>query len=114
MGTTQYEQTDGSEVEHNYFVFKKFSVFSAKLGPADVFAFTDENPTSINDGFLLIDEPNGGNDSPAVNHGNSSSLTFADGHAQLHKWHDDLLEPKKSGTTDTLWLAHHASVYVGP
>jgi prepilin-type processing-associated H-X9-DG protein len=113
MGTTAYEQTDGGEIVRNWFVFKKFSVFPAQLGPADSFVFTDENPTSINDGFLLIEEPNGGNDKPAVNHGNSSALTFADGHAQLHKWHDDLLVPTKPGSTDTLWLGRHTSVYVG-
>ena len=68
--------------------------------------FTDENPQSLNDGFLLISEPGGGNDRPAVNHINASSLTFADGHAQIHKWRDSLLGAA-SGTTDNAWLAAH-------
>jgi prepilin-type N-terminal cleavage/methylation domain-containing protein/prepilin-type processing-associated H-X9-DG protein len=114
MGTTPYEQTLG-EVASKYFIFKRFSVFPSKLGPADAFSFTDENPTSLNDGFLLIEEPGGGGDAPAVNHGNASSLTFADGHAQLHKWRDALLVPRKgSGMTDTRWLGQHVSAYVGP
>lgn len=113
MGTTGYEQTDWGEIVPGYFVFKKFSVFPAKLGPADAFVFTDENPTSLNDGFLLVDEPSGGNDRPAVNHGNASALTFADGHAQLHTWHDALLVPPKGAAkTDLTWLALHCTVWV--
>ena len=67
--------------------------------------FTDENPLSLNDGFLLITEPYGGGDRPAVNHASASSFTFADGHAQTHKWHDYVLG--KPGTTDNAWLGSH-------
>jgi len=113
MGTTPTEQHNG-EIAAHYFIFNKFSVFPSKLGPADAFVFADENPKSLNDGFLLIEEPGGGGDSPAVNHGSSSALTFADGHAQLHKWHDDILVPTKPGMTDDKWLSQHVSAYVGP
>lgn len=111
IGTSKYEQQDEtSEVERGYFIFSKFSSFNYGLGPSDAVSIVDENPKSINDGFLLVAEPGGGNDHPAVNHGNSSSMTFVDGHATLHKWVDDILNPLGSGgTTDTAWLARHVS-----
>jgi len=109
MGTTVNEQSDFSEIVPTYTVFKKFS-FTSRLSPSDAFVYTDENPQSLNDGFLLIDEPGGGNDRPAVNPNSSSAMTFVDGHAALKKWKDDLLTPAGKGNTDDIWLATHASV----
>jgi prepilin-type N-terminal cleavage/methylation domain-containing protein/prepilin-type processing-associated H-X9-DG protein len=115
MGTTPFEQTDEGEIPPGFTVFKKYSTTAALLGPADAFVFTDEDPLSLNDGFLLIDESlpwgsDGGGDRPAVNHGNYSSLSFADGHVQLHLWHDSVfVPPKGTGTTDNQWLALHTS-----
>jgi len=48
--------------------------------------------TGSNDGYFNI-FPNSINDRPAVNHGGSTSFTFADGHAQFHKWSDTYLQP---------------------
>jgi prepilin-type N-terminal cleavage/methylation domain-containing protein len=115
MGTTPFEQTDEGEVNTDFTVFKKFSTTAPSLGPADAFVFTDEDPLSINDGFLLIEEAlpwgsAGGGDRPAVNHGNYSSLSFEDGHAQLHLWHDSVfMPPRGTGLTDNQWLAFHTS-----
>jgi prepilin-type processing-associated H-X9-DG protein len=108
MGTTLYEQTGTTEINPDYTVFRKYANL-AQLGPANAFIYTDENPASINDGFLLITLPDPDDDRPAVNHGNSSSLTFADGHAQLHKWSDAYLTPPRNGTNDTTWMAAHTS-----
>jgi prepilin-type N-terminal cleavage/methylation domain-containing protein/prepilin-type processing-associated H-X9-DG protein len=107
-GTTPFETKNVGEINPFWTVFRKFSDFR-RLGPSDAFIFTDENPTSLNDGFLLITEPSGGNDKPAVNHGNSSSLSFADGHAALKKWNDYLLGATVKHT-DANWLAAHASI----
>jgi prepilin-type processing-associated H-X9-DG protein len=68
----------------------------------------EENILSLNDGFLLVPEPSGSGDIPAANHGQASSLSYADGHAELHEWHDFVL--RKSGSTDTQWLAAHVTV----
>jgi prepilin-type processing-associated H-X9-DG protein len=60
-----------------------------KLRPTDGVVFLDERWTCINDGWFWA--PNfqyNVNDLPAINHGNSSSVAFADGHAELHKWGD--------------------------
>jgi prepilin-type processing-associated H-X9-DG protein len=95
---------------YGYKVFTKYADFSSKLSSADAFMFLDENPDSLNDGFLLVSIPSGNGDRPAVNHGNASAMTFADGHAALHKWRDAFLVPKGTGTTDNQWLAAHTTV----
>jgi prepilin-type N-terminal cleavage/methylation domain-containing protein/prepilin-type processing-associated H-X9-DG protein len=108
MGTTQTEQALTDEINPAYTVFRKYRDLTG-LGPADALVYTDENPASINDGFLLVPLPEADNDRPAVNHGNYSSLSYADGHAQLHLWHDAFLWPPRIGSNDTIWLAAHVS-----
>ena len=95
----------------NYKVFKKLSDFSSRLTSSDCFVYLDENPASINDGwFLYIADGTGINDRPAINHGNLSSFSYADGHAQLHKWQDKFLSYSSSGSgADTQWLAQHGT-----
>jgi prepilin-type N-terminal cleavage/methylation domain-containing protein/prepilin-type processing-associated H-X9-DG protein len=70
-------------------------------GPVNTWLFIDEHPDSINDGFFKVDMLNannlgsGGNndwpDYPASNHGGSGALSFADGHAEVHKWTDQVV-----------------------
>jgi prepilin-type N-terminal cleavage/methylation domain-containing protein len=63
--------------------------------PVDLWVFTDEHPDSINDGWLIVDPRNPttpttwGNDLPGSYHDKANSLTFADGHSELHKWRED-------------------------
>ena len=102
---------------NNYKEFMKFSDFgSGALSASDCFVFLDENPLSLNDGwFLYILDGSEINDRPAVNHGVSSSFSFADGHAELHRWHDVFLTTDSSGQgEDTLWLAQHGTCPVSP
>jgi len=60
-----------------------------KLAPVNAVMFLDERKENLDDGWCW--PPTGlyqvGN-LPAINHGNSSSMSFADGHAQIHKWND--------------------------
>jgi len=60
-------------------------------GPADIWYFIEENPASIDDCYFALDPgvPNLWYNSPAVLHGFSSVMSFADGHAQIHKWNDN-------------------------
>lgn len=94
-----------------YRVFKKTTDFgNSALGSSDALIYLDENITSINDGFFLGNpDPAGVGDEPAVNHGNSSSISFCDGHAELKKWNDVFLHPNAPGfvRSDTAWLAAH-------
>lgn len=55
--------------------------------PAGVFVFLDEHPDTINDGFFMnrLEEGKWGN-LPASYHNSAASLSFADGHTELHRW----------------------------
>jgi prepilin-type N-terminal cleavage/methylation domain-containing protein/prepilin-type processing-associated H-X9-DG protein len=98
-------------VNRSYRIFKKTSDFNYKLTSTDAIVYLDENPVSINDGFFLGSADTSGasvGDRPAVNHGNASSISFADGHCELKKWRDVFL-PGTHGfnRSDAVWLATH-------
>lgn len=69
-------------------------------GPAQTFDFLDENPMSIQDGYLELDTaPNGGwPDIPAAYNGHADGFSFADGHVEMHQW----LTSALTGTTATI------------
>jgi prepilin-type N-terminal cleavage/methylation domain-containing protein/prepilin-type processing-associated H-X9-DG protein len=98
----------------NYQVFQKYSDFKANMSTADCFEFVDENPATLNDGWIeYVLNGSGVIDRPAVNHGNSSSFSFCDGHAELHPWHDTFLNINNTALgSDTYWLAQHGSVAI--
>ncbi len=64
-------------------------------GPSQAFVFIDESHFTIDDGYFAVrvNEPVWQN-YPAVRHGGSASMSFADGHSELKRW----IEP----TTPTL------------
>lgn len=55
--------------------------------PAMTWLTLDEHPDSINDAFFITD-PNVNNwqDIPASYHNGAAGFSFADGHAEVHKW----------------------------
>jgi prepilin-type N-terminal cleavage/methylation domain-containing protein len=93
--------------------YYKFSDFTGGLSASDCFYFLDENPVWCNDGFFLYPSAVGASngDLPAVNHGTTSSFSFADGHADLHKWMDSILAGDQSSqnTIDEAWVATHGT-----
>lgn len=115
VGTTKNEMNDGSEINFNYYCYQKYAVLASRMSASDCFVFTDENPYTINDGFLLVKVDNISiNDRPAANHGNTSSFSFADGHCELHKWLDafrnDTTTTSGVGSQDVAWMAMHTTV----
>jgi prepilin-type N-terminal cleavage/methylation domain-containing protein/prepilin-type processing-associated H-X9-DG protein len=96
-----------------YRAFYKFADFGAGLSSSQCFEFLDENPMSINDGYFeYLADGSGINDRPAINHGSSSSFSFADGHCELHKWSDAYLTYNSSYNSlevDPKWLANHGT-----
>ena len=59
--------------------------------PADNFVVLDEDDNSINDALMRVDYFASTstfrlNDIPAIYHGGSSGVGFADGHSEMHKW----------------------------
>jgi prepilin-type processing-associated H-X9-DG protein len=77
----------------NYHFFKKMNEFSAgTLSSSEAWIFCDESMYTLQDGFLqpdmnAPDYP----DVPANYHGKSNGFTFADGHAETHKWRGTLV-----------------------
>jgi prepilin-type processing-associated H-X9-DG protein len=70
--------------------YDQFMTLSAIKEPAMIFAFIEEHPHSINDGYFL----NKGYSSqwydlPASFHNGGANLAFADGHQELRKWQRD-------------------------
>jgi hypothetical protein len=88
---------------HMYFKGSDFNIG----GPANLWLLMDENPYSINDGFLLINPNDGGwVDYPATYHVKANGISFADGHALIHKWSDpkvvnDSTENPSTGAVST-------------
>lgn len=60
--------------------------------PTELFVFIHEDPNTIDDGTIAIDMSSGTTNSwsnsntAAALHSGSTSIGFADGHAELHKW----------------------------
>jgi prepilin-type N-terminal cleavage/methylation domain-containing protein/prepilin-type processing-associated H-X9-DG protein len=99
----------------------------ANPGPASLFVSVDEHPDSINDGWIIIDPTTAnswGNDLPASYHNGACGFTFADGHADIHKWQEkSTWAPVQQvghgdypGTTpvdlDINWTLQHATVLI--
>jgi prepilin-type N-terminal cleavage/methylation domain-containing protein len=111
--------TSAGSINSSFIVFERYSDFTGRLSPADAFVYLDENPLSLDDGFFYLVEsvnPNAlslNENHPAVNHGDCTSLSFADGHAELHAWHNAFLSINinmSATSSDNLWLTQHATV----
>jgi prepilin-type N-terminal cleavage/methylation domain-containing protein len=92
-------------------------------GPANAFLFIDERDDSINDGFFVVDMVDTGaaaqmGNIPANYHNGCSEISFADGHAENHKWMDPRTEPPMvmnsypsggsvANDQDIAWLQQH-------
>ncbi|HEX5220747.1 MAG TPA: prepilin-type N-terminal cleavage/methylation domain-containing protein [Verrucomicrobiae bacterium] len=62
-------------------------------GPSSIFVLVDEHENSINDSHFypfnnLKAYENRWLDAPSGRHGNATGFTFADGHAEIHRWID--------------------------
>ncbi|MFO1477331.1 MAG: type II secretion system protein [Verrucomicrobiota bacterium] len=88
--------------------------------PSDLFVFCEENPATINDGYLQVaTQPTHTTfpDPPAAYLGGCCGFSFCDGHGEAHKWKTDVLL-KASGYSpifndgknnpDWIWYSQHA------
>jgi hypothetical protein len=94
-------------------------------GPATRFAFLDERAESIDDGFFGVDMLHADADAEVVNipanyHNGCSSISFADGHGEIHRWLDLRTEPPMApyaalgnvatpNDQDVAWLQQHCT-----
>jgi prepilin-type processing-associated H-X9-DG protein len=75
----------------NYRVYAKLSDITAPV-PSEAWVFIDEHADSINDGFFWVNMyEDKWRDLPASYHGESGSLVFADGHAEIKRWRDPIV-----------------------
>jgi prepilin-type N-terminal cleavage/methylation domain-containing protein/prepilin-type processing-associated H-X9-DG protein len=74
-----------------YRIYAKLSQIIAPV-PSEAWVFIDEHADSINDGFFWVNMyEDKWRDLPASYHGQSGSLAFADGHAEIKRWTDGLV-----------------------
>ena len=89
--------------------------------PSQLWVFADENPDTINDGWLKTDmaNPNQWNDMPGSYHNGACPFNFADGHTEMHKWRSPKTCPpvkyertaiQDPGSIDIQWMYDHTSV----
>lgn len=106
----------------NYQQFLREPDFS---DPSSIFVFLDEHPDSISDGYFLNTPDNlEWVDVPGSYHNGGGSFSFADGHTEIHRWHDvsTMLPPRpdviqwplqllrSDELTDFNWIIQHTSV----
>ncbi len=91
------------------------------IQPARIFAFIEEHPDTLNDGFFVDSwDDNQWNNLPASYHNGAANIHFADGHIETHRWivPDTRRPPVQGGTAgvkttppdDWNWLKERASV----
>jgi prepilin-type N-terminal cleavage/methylation domain-containing protein len=73
-----------------YLTYTKQSGFT-RPGPTETWVFIEESPYTIDDAFFAVDPttPTLWYNSPAVLHGQSSVMAWADGHSAIKKWTDN-------------------------
>ena len=77
--------------------------------PSEAMVFIEESYLTIDDGYFAVKGPENVTDwqnSPTIRHAKSGDLSFADGHAELWRFHtltkeQNLDAPAKSGGADT-------------
>jgi prepilin-type N-terminal cleavage/methylation domain-containing protein/prepilin-type processing-associated H-X9-DG protein len=103
---------DAADISDGFQRFAKLSNIAGgghgfnPLGPAQALVFVDEKDGSIDDGEFLIQMTGWGGvgsaemaNIPAAYHNGSGLVSFADGHAEVHKWYSGvvLLPPQQAG-----------------
>lgn len=95
---------------HLYRIYRKYSTIDK---PAERWVFNDESPVSLNDGMEWVYcDAAGWIDGPATYHNFAGSLSFADGHSEIHKWRDRTtvtLAPPVSPYVDWTWIRDRTS-----
>ena len=121
----------GGGLSTAYEIYRRATDF-VKKKPEDIWVFLDEREDSINDGWFWVSEA-GYTASPSTNlyqiidwpgsyHTKSTSFSFADGHAEMHRWTDSrtmplvqngayVSNPGMAGNLDIQWLQEHSTSY---
>lgn len=103
-----------------YMTFAKSTQIGGKIAPSDATVFVDERDDTIDDGEFKINMPTVTKiaNIPSTYHNNAGGVTFADGHAEMHRWQTsqvlDRHTPAKdvpcaANNQDYMWLTNHAT-----
>jgi prepilin-type N-terminal cleavage/methylation domain-containing protein/prepilin-type processing-associated H-X9-DG protein len=111
-----------------YRVFRKLMEINP-MGSAKAYVLIDEHPDSINFGDFAVAMNDGAPlgsimiiDVPASYHNGAGGISFADGHAEIHKWRDPRTivavtgnymsssVQSSPGNKDMIYLSEHASI----
>ena len=111
-----------------YRVFRKLMEINA-MGPSNAYVLIDEHPDSLNYGDFAVAMNDGAPpgaimivDVPASYHNGAGGISFADGHAEIHKWRDARTMQRitgifmsssvqsSPGNMDMAYLSVHASI----
>ena len=97
-----------AEINKTHYTFRKQSSI---IEPSEKYVFLDEHPDAIDDGYHLtfVNRVQQWGNMPANYHNGAAGFSFADGHAEVHKWRDpDTLSKKivsnPMGRIDVPWL----------
>src|SRR5436305_15004004 len=104
--------------------YEQFFTLSSIPNPERIFVLVEEHPDSINDGYFLnIPDDSQWVDLPASYHEGGCAFSFADGHAEIHKWmSSETLRPPSpegallpfsfsdAGRADFNWIGERTSV----
>jgi prepilin-type N-terminal cleavage/methylation domain-containing protein/prepilin-type processing-associated H-X9-DG protein len=113
----------GSRAWNTFSRYALCTRFEQIKSPGYMFVFLDEREDSINDGCFITDPDTRYIiiDYPASYHNNAGGFSFADGHAEIHRWKDSrtmpVLRPGQylplnvnlPGDVDVLWLAQRSA-----
>ena len=93
--------------------YVQFFTLSLIRKPADTFVFLDVHPDYINDGYfknlLTGNQSSQLFDYPASYHLGACSLSYADGHAETHRWQDAATRPKPKASAAVVTMQFAAS-----
>jgi prepilin-type N-terminal cleavage/methylation domain-containing protein/prepilin-type processing-associated H-X9-DG protein len=119
---------NGTMASKGFSYYQAFRKSTSINKSSETFVFLDEHPDSINDGTFVMRMPALGStaavtwdDAPGSSHNGACGFSFADGHAETHKWKDantiapvrkltPALPTGKLSPTDNPWLVEHTSV----
>jgi prepilin-type processing-associated H-X9-DG protein len=115
---------NSTQFDPGYQVFHKTTDL-LRLSASDALVFVEERDDSIDDGFFAIDMvAQQLANFPSAFHAGSGAVTFADGHAEIHRWRSpEVLVPQQSvvatakreflavaaNNPDLVWLRAHAT-----
>jgi prepilin-type N-terminal cleavage/methylation domain-containing protein/prepilin-type processing-associated H-X9-DG protein len=125
-----FGQNHGSYLPNNiYRLFQREGDIIGKLGPSALWVVAGEHPDTINEPVLdmVMHDPNQKAqavwaDCPEWYHNGGAGFSFADGHSEIHQWHDPrtkkpVIRPGTGGVpitptpynVDSDWLCSHTS-----